>query len=238
MIIKKEFGLLLGLILILPLTNSIFTVMDVSGDSVNPGIYSPNSSPFGIPYEDWLTKWWQWSMSIPVSEHPRDAYSEEKCVINQEGPVWFLADQLGGQEVRKCTVPAGKAILVPLLTGECDYGIPEVKNDDDLRRCAMAGNEYGTVEAIVDGVKLKNLDRYRTQSGFFNISIPEDNIYQAPAGNFRAMSDGYFVFLEPLQPGNHNLRLKTSVLNPIETSYNYNSDSTYDLEVTSPQSVP
>ena len=60
-------------------------------------------------------------------------------------------------------MPAGKAVLVPLLTGECDYGIPEVKNDEDLRRCAMAGNEYGTIEALVEGVKSKNLDQYTTQ---------------------------------------------------------------------------
>ena len=57
----------------------------------------------------------------------RDAYSEEKCAVDQEGPVWFLADQLGGREERTCPIPAGKAVLIPLLTGECDYGIPEVK---------------------------------------------------------------------------------------------------------------
>jgi hypothetical protein len=110
-------------------------------------------------------------MSIPTSEHPRDAYSEEKCAVNQEGPVWFLADQLGGREERTCTIPAGKAILIPLLTGECDYGIPEVKN--------------------------------------------------------------FFVFLEPLLPGQHKADLKVSVLNRVETSYNYNADWTYNL-VTEP----
>jgi hypothetical protein len=40
------------------------------------------------------------------------------------------------------------------------------------------------------------LEKYRTQSGFFNISIPEDNICQAPAGNSRAMADGFIVFLD------------------------------------------
>ena len=99
--IKQELALALTLVLTLAFTNSIFTPTYVSGDSVNPGIYSPNSSPLVTPYKDWIAKWWQWTMSIPTSEHPRDAYSEEKCEINQVGPVWFLADQLGGQEVRK-----------------------------------------------------------------------------------------------------------------------------------------
>jgi hypothetical protein len=228
-VIKQGLEIVLAVIFastIIPLTN-------VTGDSVNPGVYAPNSSPFGIPYKDWIAKWWQWTMSIPTSEHPRDAYGEEKCAVNQAGPVWFLADQLGGREERTCTIPAGKAVLIPLLTGECDYGIPEVKNDEDLRRCAMAGNEYGTIDAIVDGVKIKDLEKYRTQSGFFNISIPKDNIYQAPPGNFRATTDGFFVFLEPLPPGQHKADLKVSVLNPIETSYNYNADWTYNL-VTEP----
>ncbi|MGI0002072.1 MAG: hypothetical protein ACRD42_03225 [Nitrososphaeraceae archaeon] len=219
----------LPIVLAVVFASTIIPLTNVSGDSVNPGVYAPNSSPYGTPYEDWIAKWWQWTMSIPVSEHPRDAYTEEKCGVNQEGPVWFLADQLGGREERTCTIPAGKAVLIPLLTGECDYGIPEVKNDEGLRRCTMAGNEYGTIDAVVDGVKIKNLEKYRTQSGFFNISIPKDNIYEAPAGNFRAMADGFFVFLEPLPAGQHEADLKVSVLNPVESSYNYNADWTYHL---------
>jgi hypothetical protein len=120
------------------------------------------------------------TFSIPTEQHPRDEYTPEKCAINQEGPVWFLADQLGGREERTCTIPAGKAIFVPLLVGECDYSLPDVKSDEDLRRCAMAGNEYGVIEATLDGVKLKSLEQYRTQSGFFNI-IYQKIIFMVPA---------------------------------------------------------
>ena len=151
--------------------------------------------------------------------------------LNQEGPVWFLPDVLQGREERFCNIPASKAILIPILTGQCDYGIKEVKSDDDLRRCAMAGDEHGVIEASIDGVKVKNLLQYRTQSGFFNITIPADNIYQAPAGTFKSMADGYFVFLQPLSPGNHDVHLKVSVLNPVEPLYNYNADWTYHLIV-------
>jgi hypothetical protein len=203
-------------------------------DSINPGVFSKDSAPYGIPYGDWLAKWWQWTFSIPTVQHPRDAYTPEKCALNQEGPVWFLADQLGGREERTCTIPAGKAIFVPLLVGECDYSMPDVKSDQDLRRCAMAGNEYGVIEATVDGVKLKSLEQYRTQSGFFNITIPEDNIYNSRAGTFRALTDGFFVFLEPLPPGKHDVHLKVSVLNPIEQQYNYNADWTYHLIIANP----
>jgi hypothetical protein len=198
-------------------------------DSINPGVFSKDSSPFDIPYSEWMGKWWQWTFSIPAAQHPRDNYTPEKCAANQGGPVWFLADQLGGKEERTCTIPAGKAIMIPLLTGECDTSASEDKTDEGLRRCAMAGDEYGVVEASVDGKKIKNLEQYRTQSGFFNVTIVEGNIYEQPAGTYRAFADGFFLFLEPLPPGKHDVELKVSVLNPIEPSYNYNADWTYHL---------
>jgi hypothetical protein len=222
------------MMIILAVYSSSSSTVFIRADSMNPGVFSKDSAPYGIPYNEWLAKWWQWSFSIPTPQHPRDEYTPVKCALNQEGPIWFLADQLGGREERTCTIPAGKAIFVPLLVGECDYSLPEVKSDDALRRCAMAGNEYGVIEATVDGVKLKNLEQYRTQSGFFNITIPEDNIYNALAGTFKALTDGFFVFLEPLPPGKHDVHLKVSVLNPIMDQFNYNADWTYHLIIPQP----
>jgi hypothetical protein len=221
----------LAVALTVAFASSIFPLTNVSGDSINPGVYAANSAPFDIPYKDWIAKWWQWTYSIPVSQHPRDNYTDAKCASNQEGPVWFLADQLGGREERTCTIPAGKAVLIPILTGECDFGQPEIKNDEELRRCSLAGDEYGVISATLDGVKIKDLEKYRTQSDFFNVTQVQDNIYEGRAGNFRAAADGFYVFLEPLPPGKHDIDLKVSVLNPVDTSFNYNADWTYHLLV-------
>jgi hypothetical protein len=167
----------------------------ILADSINPGVYSKDSSPFGISYGHWLAKWWQWSFSIPTANHPSDNYSPEKCGINQAGPVWFLADQFGGREERTCTIPAGRAIFVPLLVGEYDYSTSEIKNDADLQRCVSQGNNYGVIEATIDGVKLKNLEGYRIPAGFFNITIPQNNIYNEKPGICKAFADGFFMLL-------------------------------------------
>ena len=218
------------IIIILALSTFSPTIVFIRAEGINPGVFSKDSAPYGIPYGEWLAKWWQWSFSIPSAQHPRDAYTPEKCALNQKDPnVWFLADQLGGQEERTCTIPAGKAIFVPLLVGECDYSSPDVKSDEALRRCAMAGDEYGVIEATLDGMKLKSLEQYRIQSGFFNITIPENNIYDEPAGAYRAFADGFFVFLEPLPAGKHDVHLKVSVLNPVNQQFNYNADWIYHL---------
>jgi hypothetical protein len=151
-----------GMILLAAVFLAFSTSVYAMADSINPGVYSKDSAPYGIPYGVWLAKWWNWTVSIPSDQHPRDNYTPEKCQVNQQGPVWFLADQLGGREERTCTIPATKSIFIPLLVGECEYSTPEIKSDDDLRHCASAGNEYGVIEATVDGVNLKNLEPRNT----------------------------------------------------------------------------
>src|SRR6266498_4133756 len=150
-----------------------------SADNMNAGVFSKDSKPYSIHYGEWIAKWWQWNQGIPSIQHPRDNYSPEKCVIHQSGPVWFLADILTGKEERTCTIPSGKAVLVPLLTGMCDNDNtdPKLKTDVGLRDCATAGDDFGVISASLDGKKLQNLDQYRTQSGFFNITISKDNIF-------------------------------------------------------------
>jgi hypothetical protein len=199
----------------------------------NSVLYSKDSSPFGISYGDWIATWWQWNIGIPPSQHPRDHFSPQTCTTNQTGPVWLLPDILSGKEDRNCTIPHGKAILVPLLTGFCDDDNtdPNVKTDEGLRKCAMAGNEYGLISAKLDGVDLQNLDQYRTQTGFFNLTVPQDNFCNCVPGMFKSMADGFFVFLKPLPVGNHNFTLTTSVSNPVSPSFNYAAESNYHLNV-------
>lgn len=226
LVIEKMFLIVSTGLMLIPYSASTLA------DEINPGVYSKDSAPYGIPYGDWIAKWWNWTLSIPKGEHPREDFTPEKCSANQGGPVWFLADQLGGKEERTCTIPAGKAILIPLLTGECGYDSPETQTDESVRNCALEGQEFGLIEATIDGVKLENLQQYRTQSGFFNATQVENNIYDAPAGTFRGYADGYFVFSEPMPPGEHEVNLKVSVLNPINPVYNYNADWMYHIHST------
>ena len=107
-------------------------VFIVQADDLNPGVFSKDSSPYGIPYKEWITKWWQWIMSIPKEQHPRLNYTPERCGIEQTGPVWFLADKgESGTEVRTCTIPAGKAILFAVLLRQ---RLTELNHPDHMLR--------------------------------------------------------------------------------------------------------
>jgi len=101
-------------------------------------------------------------MWIPSAEHPRDHYTFSRCTINQNGPVWFLANLLTGKAERSCTIPAGKAILMPMLTGNCvadstTPNAPASESDPNLIQCAKAGDEYGAISASLDGGNLQKL---------------------------------------------------------------------------------
>ena len=55
----------------------------------------------------------------------------------QKNPVWFFPGTIGYPVTRYCTVPAGNAILFPILNSECSYmEFPQLKNEIELRDCA------------------------------------------------------------------------------------------------------
>ena len=121
--------------------------------------------------------------------------------------------------------------MVPLLTGECENSESQPQTEEELKQCSKAGDEFGAISATLDGKPIENLEKYRTDTGFFNITIVKDNIFDTPPGTYKATADGFFVFLKPLSPGNHDLHLKTSVTNPTTPSYNYASEVMYHLDV-------
>ena len=207
-----------------------FSWVSLVKGSNDPGIYPTNSSPYGIPYRDWTERFWQWLYSFPADQHPREDYTPEKCANGQQGPVWFLDAPLSGKQERTCYIPEGKSIFAAVLNGECDTGDSSLRTEADVRKCATEGNDYGVISGTLDGVKIKNLNNDRVDSGFYNITHAEGNIYELPAGGpYRAFTNGYFVFLEPPAPGKHDLRLSVSVANPINPQYNYAAEWTYHL---------
>ena len=120
-----------------------------------------------------------------------------------------------------------------MLSGSCwdDNTDPSIKTDSGLLHCASAGNEFGVIGATLDGKKLENLDSYRTHSGFFKIVVPKDNVFNNIPGTWKAVTEGFYLFLKPLSPGKHDLHLTTSVSNPVQPSYNYAADLLYHLDV-------
>jgi len=173
----------------------------------NLSIVSIDSVPYGIGYGEWTAKWWQWAFSIPLERNPISGYTDENCAINQSGPVWFLPGTAGGVEERNCTIPLGKAILLPILNhGGTLSDTPAARSEQELFSFTKREMDIiSDLEVTVDSVKLNSFQRYRVQSPIFDVVLPENNLFGGSPGPTRGASDGYWLFLKPLQKGKHEI---------------------------------
>ena len=142
--------------------------------SNNLDVFTTDSKPYGLTYGEWTARWWQWANSIPKPDNPAVDNTGKNCAIDQNGPVWFLAGTFGGSAERTCTIPSGKAILIPIFNSECSYAeFPALKSESELRSCAKSLQDKTTsLEATVDGMSIQGLEKYRVASPLFNLTIP------------------------------------------------------------------
>ena len=170
-------------------------------------VFSPGSDPYGVSYSEWVAKWWQWLLSIPVENNPVNDTTGKNCAINQNGPVWFLAGTAGGVVDRNCMIPAEKAILFPILNhGDTLADSPTIKSEEDLLSHATTEMDIiSNLEVMVDNVKLSGLQRFRVRSPIFDVVLPQKNLFGGTPGPTRGVSDGYWLFLGPLPKGKHKI---------------------------------
>jgi hypothetical protein len=194
------------------------------GSNGNSSFFTPSSNPYGKSYEEWARNWWQWHISLPSSVNPKNVSVTSCPVLNNNSQVSFIDHRLTGNYEFICNIPANKAVLTTILSGESD--IDEVGNDKKaMLESAKEGGDLSTTAVTLDNVSLKGYDN-RITSKFFNITIPKDNVYGANEGTFPSVVDGYFLFLKPLPKGEHNVNIKVLVANPKDpnftTGYNAN----------------
>lgn len=178
--------------------------------ATNIGVFPADSKPYGITYGEWTARFWQWLHSIPKPDNPAADPTGKNCGLKQTGPVWFLPGTFGGINERTCTIPAGKAILLSAINVMCSYAEHHLKTEPELRACAKADQDKVTATSIaVDGVQLNPV---RLQSPLFTVTLPPNNALGLKPQTTPAISDGYWVFLQPLPPGNHTIHSSGSLV--------------------------
>jgi hypothetical protein len=169
-------------------------------------LFAVNSRPFGRTYAEWTAKWWQWVLPISKTESPLVDDTGKNCANNQSGPVWFLAGTLKGPAERSCTIPADKAILFPVINVEASVAEGDGTTDEELAtRVKFEMDQITDMRAMISGTNVNELKQYRIQSPSFNVILPADNVLGLPAQTTKMMSEGYWLFLKPLEPGKYDL---------------------------------
>lgn len=195
----------------------------------------------GAARAEWTQRWWRWWMSIPLGVGPSKDTTGVQCGINQSGPVWFIGGPLGSDFVRSCTIPQGKAILSPIVDFINDYPCPappafEPAPDQTLEDFLIAG-----VTPIIDSVTVhaaeldgRPLRELRITSSLFSFTGAIDLVSLDPCvtGSPQVgVSDGYFIFIDPLSVGQHTLHIH-SELPGFGLPNNGSSEGTYILNIT------
>lgn len=203
------------------------TVSIAVGYSVE--FYSKDEHPFGISYSDWVAKFWNWDFSIPIDSQTNilAGLKDNGCLMHKDNSMVMLVDTAaGGIWKQKCTISRTEGILIPIWTGECDQALKgfDSYSFKQLSECARA-YDLGIVkgQVKVDNTPVATLDAidYKTNvmnnvtevyTKQFNAIVPkESHLISERYGTFPAAAHGWFVFLKPLQPGNHVVYYQNSV---------------------------
>jgi hypothetical protein len=191
----------------------------------NPVIFPPKAHPYGLTYGEWNARWWQWFFSVPASENPGLAKGGKvDCSVGQSGDVWFLSGYFNGSGkfTYNCTIPAGKALLIPLINSWADNvcNNPPLTIHQLRQITANAVFPPKELHASVDGHSFTHLGSYRAVSPVFSYTLPPspDNVLDAVFGIslpglcwpsltvYPAVADGFYIMLRPLTPGLHTIK--------------------------------
>lgn len=203
-------------------------------ENKNPKVLPPNSHPYGMTYGEWSAKWWQYVFSLPAGGHPLADQTGEQCSVGQLGPVFFLVGTTGGTVTRNCTIPAGKAILIPIINSA--FAVPDdAATVDEIKFACSSQTDAVSVESlkvVVDGQELQDLGDYRFTSPIFSFTGASPGIFSTPDKEWYegyrelAFADGYWIMVSPLPAGSHTIHFEAEM--PI---YNFRVDVTYYLTV-------
>ena len=181
----------------------------------------------GKNLKDWTLAWWNWYLGIDAKEHPANPYSDypgiHKNDVHQgavprtwpretEKKVWFLAGSYGESTTLKTFVEPGEWHILA-----SPYNIIMSKEEfphmDSLQLYKKAIEDVDSayeVTATLDGFMLPLIRVTPQISGTLKRidNISEDNIFDIKSDSVSSVTDGYWVFLNPLPPGDHILHLK------------------------------
>ena len=169
-------------------------------------------------------KWWQWILSLDVKTNPNPFTNtgQPGCDVGlQDNGKLFLVGTFKdvttfpptGFPVHECEIKKGTQILFPILNVFCSsLDNPPLETEAEQRLCANDAQDRGQDYYLeIDGFKVKNSnqleEKYRIDSpagGFTFIGV--ENSPYGIVGTGEAVSDGVWILLEGLKPGEHTIK--------------------------------
>jgi hypothetical protein len=179
-------------------------------------VLAPTEQVAGRSQLEWVQNWWQWALSFPADQSPLVDNSGALNHIRNDGPVVFLTSSSGGLANNAFSVPANRPLLLPLVTTlaiELPSAVPGCLNESSPISCTLAGLALSTDVLVnpylrIDGIDYAVGTTFRqTSTTYFDMLLPENSLIGLDAGLYpnSLATDGYWVMLSGLTPGQHTL---------------------------------
>lgn len=222
--------------------------------------YTKNDVIGNLTYSEWADKWWNWWISVPEKSipSPENTGPMGGCLIGadaQNKTIFVMNNFFVGSVQQNCSIKADQSVLIPLYTAECDTGDKGLvaKPFAELLSCAVdADRGEAYMKVRVDNLTLVDTkasvhntpshnNLIETESkDLFDVSVPPESQFMGPnyvgPGKFKGAAHGWYVFLKPLDEGNHVISYLTKVTgteaaNIEEAPWDYEAEVTYNLKV-------
>ena len=233
------------LILALGLTGFSFATATAGNQgNPNPRILPPNAVFNGKTAGEWTTAWWTWVLTTPgYAQMFDDTGTHAWDNNNGADGLFFLANTWAGvPQTRTVTIPAGTALLVPVM-GEGLFGSaeqwamldvlipgagippnPTIPQDIEWMNSHIPSMKNLSVR--IDGQPVADLEdgnlHYWNNTGLTSIHNPDGSVLEELAYAYEIS-----LILTPLPPGNHIIEMSGDGVN------GYHNDVTYSLTVQS-----
>src|SRR5918992_163213 len=101
-----------------------------------------------------------------------------------------------------------------------------------MRLMASLSSTSTNLDASVDGVKIENLQQYRAVSPQFDLILPNSNVFGLTPGTTRSVADGFWIILQPLPAGKHEVGFSGSSVDFTSSGVmNFATEAKYQLNV-------
>ena len=212
-------------------------------------VIPPSDLPYGLSYEEWSAKWWQWYMGLETN-HIENVGNPDIC----SGPASHVRFLYGAPATTTATrhVIIGPDIslffpIVGFIADNTACPVSDFGTNTPAQLEAELTGAWSTISLLtctIDGVAVDGLDNpatsiYNVVSPPFSYTIAEkDSIISLVEGEdcipggmtiYPAVAEGVYLMLAPLKPGKHTIAF-VGVYGPVSAP-NLKLDITYDITV-------